>query len=69
MELYNLKGVVDVVTGTLGKSLGSSGGFIVVSDALEPVFRYLFCLPVTDLGFQCNLAENFVNSRAPSRVP
>ncbi len=41
MEMYGMRGMVDVVTGTLGKSLGSTGGFMVTTEGLESVFRYL----------------------------
>lgn len=39
-SLFNLNGQVDIVTGTLGKSLGSTGGFVLMSEEFASRIRY-----------------------------
>ncbi|MCK5283715.1 MAG: aminotransferase class I/II-fold pyridoxal phosphate-dependent enzyme [Nanoarchaeota archaeon] len=44
LELKNVLGKIDMVTGSLGKALGCAGGFIATNSKVAEFFRY-FCPP------------------------
>jgi hypothetical protein len=61
MDHFNLKGKVDLVTGTLAKSLCSSGGYICFSDRL---YELLSCASVTVFSVPCSTISASVACKA-----